>query len=42
MDGYPRKLKAEGAGIRKAHIGGGRWSPSPEKEEKIDRSTLHP
>ena len=33
MDAYFRKLKAEGAGIRNAYIGGGRWSPSQKGRE---------
>jgi hypothetical protein len=33
QDAYYRKLKADGAGIRKAYIGGGRWSPSQKGRE---------
>jgi hypothetical protein len=33
LDAYYRKLKLDGAGIRKAYIGGGKWSPSQRGRE---------
>lgn len=33
LDAYFRKLKLDGAGVRRAYIGGGKWSPSQRGRE---------
>ena len=35
LDAYFKKLKADGAGIRAAYIGGGKWSPSQKGRETV-------